>query len=435
MTSSRCRAYLRDLQRFGIKLGLDTMTALLAALGSPQNAFPSIHVAGTNGKGSVSAMVAEILKVHGLKAGLYTSPHLVRIEERIRIGGRMISSRDFCRLTGIVRDRIDALLAAKTLEVHPTFFEVLTTIALLAFREAGVDVAVLEVGMGGRFDATNVVTPVVSVITSISRDHQEHLGATISKIAFEKAGIIKPGVPVICGAESGPAVRVIKAQAEVKGAPLTMVFDRAHRLCSARERDRFHFRYGFGGEAFEFTPGLRGAHQGRNAAVAIAAVTVLGRVWRPLHKAGILRGIETAVWEGRLEIAGRNPTVILDGAHNEAGAAALAGYIRDFSPKPPVLVFLMMRDKAIRRVISLLFPLAGTVVLTTIPYARAAAPDEILRLAPAFKKRILVEPSLKKALRLARIKAGRWGTVIVTGSLFLVGAAKKLGLGKKNAGG
>ena len=195
LTRAGCRAYLRDLQTFGIKLGLDSMRTVLDSFGNPHHAVPAVHVAGTNGKGSVCAMLAEILGGRGFKVGLYTSPHLVRVEERIRVGGRMIPERDFCRLAGTVKRRIERLLASGELEAHPTFFEVLTLIAFLYFRERGVDIAVLEVGMGGRFDATNVVTPLVSVLTSISRDHQEHLGRTVAEIAFEKAGIVKPGVP------------------------------------------------------------------------------------------------------------------------------------------------------------------------------------------------------------------------------------------------
>ena len=220
MTSSRCRAYLRDLQIFGIKLGLETMRIVLASFGDPHRAYPTVHVAGTNGKGSVCAMLAEILAASGLKAGLYTSPHLVRVEERIRVGGRMIPARDFLRLAGTVKARIDRLLASGELEAQPTFFEVLTLIAFLHFREAGVDIAVIETGMGGRFDATNVVLPLVSVITSISRDHQEHLGGTLARIAFEKAGIIKPGVPVVCGAESKTAARVIRVRWAYKSMPM-----------------------------------------------------------------------------------------------------------------------------------------------------------------------------------------------------------------------
>ena len=434
MTSSGCRAYLRDLQQFGIKLGLESMRTVLAAFGDPHRSYPSVHVAGTNGKGSVSAMLAEILAAGGLKTGLYTSPHLVRVEERIRVvrddrvGDRLISNRDFCRLAGTVKARIGRLLARRELGAPPTFFEVLTLIAFLYFREQKVDVAVLEVGMGGRFDATNVVTPLVAVITSVSRDHQEHLGPSLAAIAFEKAGIIKPSVPVVCGAEARDAVRVVRAQAAEKGAPLTMVFGRTRPL--VREKTKgpgMTFRYEAEGTRFRLSPGLPGAHQGRNAAIAASTALVLDRAWRPISRSAILRGIARVRWEGRLETVGRNPRVLLDGAHNEGGAAALRAFLEELRPPRLVLVFTMMRDKAVGRVAGRLFPLADRIVLTTIPYARAAAPEEILRRVRPFRGRIIVEPSLRKAIARARAEAGRRGTVVITGSLFLVGAVKKLG--------
>ncbi len=427
MTSSRCRAYLRDLQTFGIKLGLETMRIVLASFGDPHRAYPTVHVAGTNGKGSVCAMLAEILAASGLKAGLYTSPHLVRVEERIRVGGRLIPARDFLRLAGTVKARIDRLLASGELEAQPTFFEVLTLIAFLHFREAGVDIAVIETGMGGRFDATNVVLPLVSVITSISRDHQEHLGGTLARIAFEKAGIIKPGVPVVCGAESKTAARVIRARAAERGSPVTDVFGRTRRLAAVTPGRRPAFRYEIDGSALRLSPGLLGAHQGRNAAIAASAALVLDRTWRPIPAAAIVRGIARTRWEGRLEPVGRRPLVLLDGAHNEAGAAALGAYLEGLRSRRLVLVFTMMKDKAIGRVAGRLFPLARRIILTTIPYARAAAPEDILRRVRPYREKILVEPSLRKAVALARAEAGPRGVVVVTGSLFLVGAAKKLG--------
>jgi len=428
MNLSQCRSYLQDLERFGIKLGLGNITAVLATFGRPQHSFPSLHVAGTNGKGSVCAMLVEILSRHDLKVGLYTSPHLVRVEERIRVGGEEISARDFCRLTAVIKSRIDHLLSRKKLDAQPTFFEVLTILAFLYFREKKVDIAVLETGMGGRFDATNVVRPLLSVITNISKDHQDHLGKRLRQIAFEKAGIIKPFVPVVCGAELGDAKRVIQERAAEEKATLFMAFDRESRLIAEKKKKRYLFRYRFGGEFFRFSPGLQGEHQGRNAAIAVAAATVLGRVWRPLEKRTIIEGIEQARWEGRLEPVSSNPGILLDGAHNESGAAALRKYIEDFCSKPPVIIFAMMKDKAIKRFSRILFPLAKKVVLTSIPYERAASPEEILRLARPFERKIILEPSLQKAVARALAEAGRGGTVLITGSLFLVGEAKKIGL-------
>lgn len=429
LSASSARLYLHDLQRFGIKLGLESMRVLLSSLGNPQHAFPSVHVAGTNGKGSVSAMLSEIFVRSGLRAGLYTSPHLVRVEERIRVGGRMIPDRDFRRILAAVKNKIEELLAAGKLEVSPTFFEVLTAAALLHFREKQVDIAVLEVGMGGRFDATNVVTPLVSVVTNIALDHQSYLGKTLGDIAFEKAGIIKPGVPVVSGVSGGPARNVIRDRARAVKAPLTEVFGKETLLETGSGGARPRAVYRLGGETFRLSPGLAGAHQIRNAAVAAAAASVLKRLGISLDRPAVEEGVREVCWEGRLELVGRRPRVYLDGAHNENGASALAAFIDETCRKPPVLVLAMMKDKALARVARLLFPRAARIFLTTIPYPRAASPDEIQKAARQFSARISVLSDPAEALAQARRAAGRDGTVFVTGSLFLVGEMKKTGFG------
>ena len=418
--------YLHNLQRFGVKLGLQNVGAVLSACGDPQRRFPSVHVAGTNGKGSVCAMLASILRADGRRVGLYTSPHLADVRERIRIDDRTISESDFDRLLGRIRNTIDRLLASGRLEAHPTYFEVLTILAFLHFAECKVDIAVLEVGMGGRFDATNIVNPLVSVITSISLDHREYLGSTLSAIAFEKAGIIKPGVPVVSGVEGRAAEAVIRRQARALGAPLASVFGRDGALFAARTAAGFRFRYEFCGEAFPFRLKLPGRHQGENAAVAIAAARTLGCVELPIARRTILSGLAAAEWPGRLETVGRRPIVLLDGAHNEDGARALAAYVRDFVRAPLVLVFAMLKDKAVGRAAELLFPRPETVILTSIPSPRAASPEEILKAAPRFRSKIAIEPDLRAAIAQARRLAGPKGTVLIAGSLYLVGEVKKL---------
>jgi len=426
MTFLQCRAFLEELQRFGIKLGLENIRAVLASFGDPHKTCPSILVAGTNGKGSVCAMLARILAEHGLKVGLFTSPHLVKVEERIRIGESLISQNDFCRLLSLIRERIAVLMREDKLGNHPTFFETLTILALLYFSEKKTDMAVLEVGMGGRFDATNVVKPLVSVITSVSKDHQEYLGTKIGQIAFEKAGIIKPGVPVVCGIDGGEAHRVIRKRARELGAPFLGVFDEPGRFKAKKLKGRYRFSYRIGNRTYRFSPHLRGAHQGRNAAVAIAAASILSECWSTLKKNKIIRGIESADWEGRLEVVSRRPDVILDGAHNEGGARTLNAYVEDFIKPPVVLIFGMMKDKNIKRVADILFPTVKRVILTSIPYSRAASPAEIWLTARKFRRKIALEHTLKKAIEIARAEAGSRGTVIISGSLFLVGEAKKI---------
>lgn len=431
LTPSQGRAWLKALERFGVKLGLDNVRILLEALGNPHRAYPSIHVAGTNGKGSVCAMLDAVLRADGRRVGLYTSPHLVDVRERIRVDGRMISRAEMGRRLGHMKGTIEGLLRAGRLDAHPTYFEVLTVLAFRYFAERKVEAAVLEVGLGGRFDATNVVTPRVAVITTIGLDHREYLGPTLAAIAGEKAGIIKPGLPVVCGPDRGPARRVIRARAAELGAPFRPVLGPGRRLETIPSPRGPRFRYVIDGEIYEFAPGLRGGHQGRNAATAVAALHELdgaggpGRIPRPSREA-VIRGLESVRWEGRLEIVGRRPAVYLDGAHNEEGARAVAGFLRDEIRGPVILVFAMMKDKAVRRAAARLFAPARRVVLTGLPYARAMKPEAVARRLPEFAGRIVIEPDPARALRLARRLAGKQGTVLVAGSLYLVGAVKRL---------
>ncbi|MDD8014081.1 MAG: bifunctional folylpolyglutamate synthase/dihydrofolate synthase [Acidobacteriota bacterium] len=428
MNSSQCRDYLDRLQTLGIKLGLDNIRTLLASLGNPHLKYPTILVAGTNGKGSVCAMLAEVLKRHGFRAGLYTSPHLVTMEERIRVGGRVIPSRSFCGLIGRIRDRIDALLAAGDISCHPTYFEVLTAAAFLYFAERKTDIAVVEVGMGGRYDATNVVHPLISVITTIARDHQKYLGSTLGQIAFEKAGIIKPGVPVVCGVEKGIALRTIRRRARELRAPVHEVFGEGSGFAAAGRGAGLRFSLTVNGRRRTFRPSLQGFHQGKNGAVALAAADVLSRTWARLDPETIIEGIESARWPGRLETIRRRPLVILDGAHNEEGEQAVRAFLLDSIRRPVILVFAVMADKDIRRLVRILFPLAQKVILTRFPSARAADPEKILEQAGEFRDRITIERDVRKAYALALVESKSRVPVVVTGSLFLVGEIKRLGL-------
>lgn len=428
MNYEQCLRYLERIQNLGIKFGLDNVSTVLSSFGNPHQKYASVLVAGTNGKGSVCAMLAQILILHNFRVGLFTSPHLIRVEERIQIGNKLISTRSFCRWLTILKARIEQLIASKKLLSPPTYFELLTCLAFLYFEDQKVDMAVLEVGMGGRFDATNVVEPSLSVITTISGEHKKFLGETLSQIAFEKAGIVKRGIPVICGVEKKEAFETIKKRAEELKSPFHPVFARKRSFITKKTERGYSFIYKTGKENYSFTPSLQGKHQGKNAALAIAASEQLSKVWKKMEKKKIVSGIEKTKWEGRLEIVSRNPLVILDGAHNEEGVRALKKYFEDFPSSPLVLVFAIMRDKEIAKIAGILFPLAKKIILTRFPYFRAALPEEIKKQAQSFKDRIVLEPDINKAIDKALRSTGSKGCVLAAGSLYLVGEFKKRGM-------
>jgi len=423
-TYTDCLNYLGRTQNFGIKLGLENVKTVLKALQDPHKQVPAILVAGSNGKGSVCAMLTSVLDQHGYKTGLYTSPHLIRYEERIRIGSELISENDFCSYLSRLRDTIELLISRRQLASHPTHFEVLTCLALLYFQEQQADISVLEVGMGGRFDATNIVKPLLSVITNISFEHSKYLGDTLSQIAFEKAGIIKSGVPVICGIESQIPRKIIQGIAQFKNAPYLGVFDwnDCFARLDSREKD---YQYSIDGDIYLYTPSLLGSHQGKNAAVVIAAAHRLSNDWKKLDKKKIVSGIESTVWEGRLEVISRRPYILVDGAHNPAGATALKEFIQTNISGPVILVFTAMSDKNIRGLVEILFPLADKIMLMKFPLERAASPQEILTCAPEFSDRIEVEPNIKHCIEKAVAASAGEEVIICTGSLFLAGEVKK----------
>jgi len=427
MNTRQALEYLEQIQNMGVKFGLDNVRTILESLGNPHQSYPTVLVAGSNGKGSVCAMLTRILSLHGFKVGLYTSPHLVRYEERIRIGEEPIPAQVFGRVLGRLRREISGLIAGGRLSAPPTHFEHLTCLALQYFAEQKVDLAVLEVGMGGRFDATNVVTPQISVITTISPEHQRSLGETIDSIAFEKAGIIKPKVPVVCGVKAPAALRVIRRRAREKQAPLREVFSERTRFQVIPRAGGIVFRYRNGKRTYTLTPSLEGEHQGMNAAVVLTAALELSRIWRPLAEPKMLEGIATTRWEGRLETFLKQPWIVLDGAHNREGALALKHFITTRMGGATVLVFAAMRDKNIRELADILFPLASRILLTRFPYSRAADPQEIARrVPPRFLSRLEEEPDPRSALKRAAALASPQGCVVVAGSIFLVGEIKKL---------
>ena len=393
------------LEQFGIKLGLDNIRTILAALGDPERAWRSIHIAGTNGKGSVAAMVERGLRAAGLRTGRYTSPHLDRIEERVALDGTPVDRATFETVTGHVLDVVDEARAKGALTVSPTFFEVSTAVAFEIFRNKAVDVAIVEVGLGGRFDATNVLTPTITAITSIALDHERHLGSTLPEIAFEKAGIAKEGVPLIVGRlPSEAAARVARVAADV-GA---VVVD-AHATTTKR-------RYP------PLTLALAGRHQLENAAVAVAIMEQWSEMVSHVPTEAIVTGLTECEWPARLEWL-RLPgggELLIDAAHNPAGAAALASYLQDTrSPKMPI-VFAAMADKDLGGMITALEPVASLFVATTAPHARARGAEEM---AAAIRKHTGAVPVIAAAtpeLAVERALAHS-PRAVAAGSIYMVG--------------
>ena len=426
MNYEQCLKYLERIQNLGIKFGLDNVRKILASLGNPQKKYPTIIVGGTNGKGSVCAMLTRILSLSGFRTGLFTSPHLVYVEERIRIGDELISRKSFSQVLTTLKEKIDEFMALERLQFPPTYFEILTCLAFLYFSIQKVDMAVLEVGMGGRFDATNVVKPIVSVITTISHEHQKFLGNSLSKIAFEKAGIIKQGIPVICGVERGEAYETIRKRALEFQSPFSGVFDRKGCFLEKKGGEVYSFFYQHGEEKYTYTPSLLGEYQGKNAAIVIFVCGFINENWKKIEKDKVIQGIESTRWEGRLDVVSKNPLILVDGAHNEEGAESLRKYILDFVSSPVTLVFAVMRDKKIEKLADILFPLAKKVILTRFPYFRAATPEEMKERVPEFRNSIKCEPDVKEALEAAIQSAGSRGAVVVAGSIYLAGEVKKL---------
>jgi dihydrofolate synthase / folylpolyglutamate synthase len=418
MTYSSAVAYLYQLQKHGIKLGLATMTALMGRLGMPQTTYRTLHIAGTNGKGSTAAMAAAILQAAGYRVGLYTSPHLVEFRERIRVNGEMISESQVAHLT----ERLQILCQP---DLSPTFFEDTTAMAFQHFADSEVDVAVLEVGLGGRFDATNVVTPAACAITTISLDHQEYLGNTCSSIAFEKSGIIKPGVPVVLGRLQDDARETIEQVARQRQAPVFRINE--HFYAEGETTKRFTYR-GLGMHYDELTCALDGRHQLDNAACALALMATAAPQGITVTAEAVRKGLRVVNWAGRLEVVDRCPTILVDGAHNPAAAKALADSFmssdRSARSRPVVLVLGMMRDKDHRGFVEPLKDLVDEVVLTQAALPRSATAQELRASLGGLLSDPHVVPSLSDAMTLAKQLATPNGLVCVTGSLMLVGECK-----------
>ena len=420
--------YLYGLRKHGIKLGLDNTSKLLALAGNPHKQFKCIHVAGTNGKGSVSAMSASMLRASGFKVGLFTSPHLASFTERIVVNGKEITESEVAELTDEIRLMVDGADG-----LNPTFFEFVTVMAFTYFARRGVEWVVIETGMGGRLDATNIMMPEVSVITTIGHDHKEFLGATIAEIAGEKAGIIKKGVPVVCALQGAEAATVISQTAAKCAAPIS--------VCGSdfgpdiKSSDLYGSRFDYTDNSSDdfsikdiFVP-LAGEFQAMNASLAIKAVTLaLGNAGWNIQT--IKAGLASTRLRGRLEIINSDPLVIIDGAHNVSAARALAQFARKYlGDRRIIMVLGIMADKDTKGVLDALLPVSYETIFTAPAYARAESPRRLAALAEASGfANVSVAATVMDAVATASDRQALCGdgilrAVIITGSFYTLGEA------------
>ncbi|HKN87525.1 MAG TPA: folylpolyglutamate synthase/dihydrofolate synthase family protein [Nitrospiraceae bacterium] len=420
MTYAASLQFLYSLQTHGIKLGLDTIEALLDRIGRPHCRYPTLHIGGTNGKGSTAAMAASMLQAAGHRVGLYTSPHLVDFRERIRVDGRLIPA-------DAVVDWTERLRAAMGDTLAPTFFEFTTAMAFGYFADMEVGVAVIEVGMGGRFDATNVLMPLASAITNVTLDHEAYLGRTVPAIAFEKAGIIKPHVPVVVG-RVGPDAWAVIDQAAASRTASTYRWQTAFHTVG-NPLTGFIYK-GMSVSYADLVCPLPGQHQLENAGCAVALIELLSARGVSMTEHAVRVGLRTVSWEGRLEVVEHGPDLILDGGHNPAAGTAVAEYLKHYRMHHPaarvILVVGFMRDKDRAGFFNAVLPAADEVVLTHVNMARAATIEEIHETLQGWPGHIHSASNPVEALACARRLASPYDLICVTGSLMLVGEVKAL---------
>ncbi len=452
MSYSETITYIYNLRKHGIKLGLQNINRLVSILGNPHKSFLSVHVAGTNGKGSTSAIIASILKASGYKVGLFTSPHLVSFTERIKVNDEEISEDEVISLTEEIRGKIADIISFDP-DFSPTFFEMVTAMAFLYFKRKGIDIAVIEVGMGGRLDATNIVIPKISVITSINFDHTEFLGETLKEIAFEKAGIIKDAVPVVVSSQVPEVLGVINGKAEEKGSKVFLFGRDFFAILKNADYKGISFDY-FSGESFKicdlYLP-LPGEYQIENASVAIKAAELINQ---HITHHSIRKGIASVKWHGRLEMIQDNPPVLIDGAHNPSAAEALSRAIsKHYLGMYERIIFILgiMGDKDIEGIMRPILPIASEIILTSPNYDRAAHPEKLAGIANSLGyKRVKIAFSVKKAIEMAvriagyriqKLECETQGTeykivpksgirntktlIVITGSFYTIGEAKE----------
>jgi dihydrofolate synthase / folylpolyglutamate synthase len=417
MTYAEILSHIYALGRFGIKPGLERISKLLDALGNPEKAFATVHIVGTNGKGSTASFLSSILSAGGYRTGLFTSPHLISFTERIRIDGREIEESSVVRLA----ERVMAAAPEKT-----TFFEIITALAALQFAEEGVEIAVVESGMGGRSDATNAFDGCLTVVTPVSLDHTEYLGERLEDIAAEKAGICKAGTPLVSARQEPEVAAAISKRAAEIGSPVY--------VCGE------HFDAGWHHGALDYRgiavtlsgirPMLVGRYQSGNAATALAAAELLAAAAFPVPKEALVAGVERATWPGRMELLAGEPRLLLDGAHNPAGAAALAGALADIEYERLFLVVGVMGDKDLSGILSPLLPLAHHVFCVSPALERALPAAALARFCIDAGASAEAAGSVAEGLGAAKKAAGPRDLVVVCGSLFTVGEARSIMLSR-----
>ena len=417
MTYQSSITYLYGLQKFGIKFGLRKVSKLLARLGNPQEGLPCIHIAGTNGKGSTAAFISSILSKAGYRVGLYTSPHLISFTERIKINNREISKSDVIRLTSLLKEKSNDI-------DNITYFEIVTAMALIYFKEKKVDLSILEVGMGGRLDATNIVTPLLSVITNISKEHEFYLGNSLLKIANEKAGIIKKNSVLITGATQPKVLSLFKKRCRTKKTRYYQFGkDISYKLAN---HNCFHY-YGLQNSLEGLNVGLLGEHQIKNAAMALASVEILRGKRYHIEDNAIYQGLSNVHWPGRLEVLKKSPIVVIDGAHNPAAMKNLKRVLfTEFNFRKLILVIGIMEDKDIRAMFKQIVPFAHKVILCEPNMDRAASTKIIAKSLQEWNVKYHQIKDVKEAVIYALSIANPKDLICVTGSLFTVGEARRI---------
>lgn len=414
--------YIHGTSKFGVKLGLENVKTLLDLMGNPHKKLRYVHVAGTNGKGSTVAFIGSILVESGYRVGIYTSPFIQRFTERIRINNDEISKEDLARIASFVREKVE-IMVSKGFN-HPTEFEIVTAIAFQYFFEQDCDIVVLEVGLGGRFDSTNVIDdPLVSVITTISYDHMDILGDTLSKIAFEKAGIIKDGTNVVLYPQADEAERVFEEVCKEKKAKLNKIsFDVAKILGFSIDGQEFNYK-----EMKSLRISLLGKHQIKNAVTAIEAVSVLREKGYNITEDSIRKGLLKAKWPGRLEVLCRKPVFIIDGAHNLEGARALTGFLKEYFPQNKI-VFIMgiLKDKEYLSIIEEVVPYAKYIITVTPQNKRALPAKELSEIIKRYCNNIVTSDTIEGAVKKSLELTPEDGLICAFGSLYYIGEVRSM---------